>query len=663
MTQKDIRDTALFAEAATLYQALRAPGTGHISEASELSASNDGHHAVFSGTLLERLEGAATTRICHVDLRSGHTRVLTFGPGVDRLPKYSPDGRHVGFLSDRLKSGNFQLYLLDPVTGVARATPAVDGWVEYLQWSPDGKRILLGVAGHGADVAGGQGAIASKVAARDTPAWMPSVVSGDEEYRWRCVWIYDLTMDRVRRVTSVDLNVWEASWCGNEALAAVISPGPSEGLWYSATLHHVEIETGRARALYRPAAQLGWPAASPSGRHLAIVEAICSDRWFVAGDLRIVDTRSGHVQQIDTAGVDITCTEWRSENTLLLAGHREFATVVGLYDTRSGQFREIWASEELTTVGNFAAVSGCPAPGDCALIGEGFRRAAEIAVIRQGEYWSLHSFGPDYADHAKVIDTIEAVSWPAPDGLVIQGWLLRPRGSGPHPLVMSVHGGPVWHWRPRWFGRAGVHLLMLLRRGCAVFFPNPRGSSGRGQEFIRRVLGDMGGADTHDYLSGLDYLVGRGVADPARLGVMGISYGGFMTSWLITQDRRFAAAVAVSPVTNHVTEHLLSNIPHFVSLFLADTYTNPNGKYFERSPIMHARGASTPTLNICGALDRCTPPEEAAQFHSALLEGGTRSVLVTYPEEGHGVKNVPAAIDYAARVVAWFGEHLGCANV
>ncbi len=131
-----------------------------------------------------------------------------------------------------------------------------------------------------------------------------------------------------------------------------------------------------------------------------------------------------------------------------------------------------------------------------------------------------------------------------------------------------------------------------------------------------------------------------------------------MTCWLITQDSRFAAAVAVSPITNQVSEHLVSNIPGFVSLFLADTYTNSGGKYFERSPVLRAHKVTTPTLNICGGLDRATPPEEALQFHNALLENGVKSVLATYPEEGHGVRKLPAVIDYAARVAWWFEEHM-----
>lgn len=293
------------------------------------------------------------------------------------------------------------------------------------------------------------------------------------------------------------------------------------------------------------------------------------------------------------------------------------------------------------------------------LVGEGFLRAPEIAVIRRGKYSPVKSFDLGDADQIKgLVDSVERLTWKAPDGLEIQGWLLRPKGKGPYPLVLNVHGGPVWQWRPFWLGRRSAASLMLLKRGYAIFLPNPRGSSGRGQDFVRRVKGDMGGAETTDHLSGIDNLVARGVADPTRLGVTGGSHGGFMTSWLITQDSRFAAAVSVAPITNQVSGHLIGNIPHFVSSFLADQYNNATGKYFERSPVMYAHKVKTPTLNICGALDRCTPPEEALQFHNALLANGVQSVLVTYPEEGHGVRKFPAAIDYAARVVSWFEEHM-----
>jgi dipeptidyl aminopeptidase/acylaminoacyl peptidase len=654
--QRDIRDTALYMEAEELYGTLFRPGSGLISDAAEVSAY--GSRAVFAGTLVEELNAVPPTRICSTELTTGDTRVLTFGPHNDRLPKFSPGGAEVAFLSDRHEAGEFQLYLLDPVSGRVRATPRVNGWVEYLHWSPNGERILLGVAGHGADIAGVQGAITSRRRAVDLPSWMPSTEVGDEAWRWRRVWVYELTSNSIRELSVGAINVWEAVWCGNECLAAVGSAGPAEGLWYSARLHLVDARTGNSHVAYAPQDQLGCLAASPSGKYLAIVEAACSDRGFVAGDLQLLELSTGDLQRVDTRCVDVTYAEWRSERNLLVAGHREFETVVGIYDTHIGTFTETWASRELTARGNYATVSGLNEEGECVLVGEGYVRAPEIAVIRGGRYVPLKSFDLGYAEQVKAIESVECVSWKAADGLEIQGWLLRPLGDGPHALIMNVHGGPVWQWHPVWLGRRSVHVLMLLKRGYAIFLPNPRGSSGRGQNFVRHVYGDLGGADAQDLLSGVDALVDRGVADEKRLGVTGLSYGGFMTSWLITLDTRFSAAVSVGPHTNHVTEYLLSNIPEFTRLFLVEEYSSPGRKYFQRSPIMYASKVKTPTLNICGGLDRCTPPEEAMQFHNALLENGTKSALIMYPEEGHGIRKWPAIIDYAARVVAWFQTHI-----
>jgi len=654
---RDIRETPIYRETEALYRAFRRPGSGLIADAAEISAH--GGRAAFTGTLIDS-GNEAISRICLTDLTTGDTRVLTFGPNTDRAPQLSPDGRRIAFLSDRRKAGDFQLYLLDVDSGECRVAPAVEGWVEYLHWSPNGRRILLSVAGHGADLSGAQGAATSKTAAQDLPAWLPTVDTGEESYRWRRAWVYDLEENRVSQFSPANCNVWEAAWCGNEAIAAIVSPGPSEGLWYTARLAIIQTEGGASRDVYGPQDhnQLGWPSGSPSGRHIAVVEALCSDRWIVAGDLRLIDTRTGEVRKVATGGIDVTHTEFRSDRHLLLAGHRGFETVVALHDVQSAELKEVWQSEEVTTGGFYTVIAGFGEPGDCALVGEGFKRAPEIAVIRRGRYEAIKSFDPGAEEALSALASVETVKWRAPDGLEIQGLLLKPAGRGPHPVILNVHGGPVWHFRPYWMGRRSIGSLLLLRRGFALFLPNPRGSTGRGQDFVRPVMGDMGGADTYDYLSGLDHLAERGLADPARLGVTGGSYGGYMTAWLITQDPRFKAAVAVSPVTNQVTEHLISNIGYFVALFLEDTYTNPGGKYFERSPIMHAHKTKTPTLSTCGVLDRCTPPEEAVQFHNALLENGVKSVLVTYPQEGHGVRKWPATVDYAARMVAWFEEHV-----
>ena len=200
----------------------------------------------------------------------------------------------------------------------------------------------------------------------------------------------------------------------------------------------------------------------------------------------------------------------------------------------------------------------------------------------------------------------------------------------------------MWAYRDRW-AMGYVFTPLLVSRGYAVLHPNPRGSSGRGQDFARAVLGDMGGADTYDYLSGIDALVERGIADPARIGVAGGSYGGFMSAWLITQDQRFAAAVPMAPSTNWYSQHHTSNIPFFDTLFLADEPRARTGKFLDRSPLLFADQVATPTLQTTGALDRCTPPGQAVEFHNALREVRGRVGPGDLPGRGPRRPQLPGA--------------------
>ena len=147
---RDMRGTSLYREVEALYRAMKRPGTGRIVDASELNVSPDGRCVAFAGSMMQQLEGEAATRICLTELATGATRVMTGGPGSDRSPRFSPDGASIAFLSDRSGSGDFQLYLLDPLNGATRVAPRVDGWAEYLEWSPNGRYILLGAARRGA---------------------------------------------------------------------------------------------------------------------------------------------------------------------------------------------------------------------------------------------------------------------------------------------------------------------------------------------------------------------------------------------------------------------------------------------------------------------------------------------------------------------------------
>ena len=653
--QRDIRQSAVFLEAERIFDSVYRPGQNVINDIADIQLSSRPARLLCTGALAHDLESPPFTRIGEYDLDSHAMRVLTQGPNCDRHARIAPDGKTIAFLSDRDRCADFQLFLLDLGTHAVTAGPKVAGWVEYCEWSPDGGSILLGVAGHGADLSSGQGATTTDAIDDAMPAWMPRISAQPTDAMRRSAWVFDITTGGLSCASGSE-NIWEASWCGNDRLAVVTSHDPGEGAWYAAWLSTIDLSTGVMTSRFSPASQIGLPRSSPAGHCVAFVEALCSDRGYVAGDLRLCDLRDGSVRVLQTDNVDVTCIAWRSDNHLLLAGHRGLETVVLLIDVGRGLIRELWKSCAVTTAETYATVLGLETGEDFAFVCETFFDRPRIATLRGGMFQAAPIAGND-PDMRDACGDAGPVAWQAPDGLAIEGWLLRPHGPHPHAMIVWVHGGPVIHWRPFWLGRSAMAIL-LLRRGYAIFLPNPRGSSGRGQPFVAHVLGDVGGADTADFLSGIDHLVQAEIADPTRLGVMGLSYGGFMTCWLTTQDDRFAAAVSVGPATNHVSHHLLGNIPQFDSLFLQDHYTNLSGTYYSRSPLLQAHRSTTPTLLVCGDLDRCTPPEEALQFHAALLENGVEAVVARYPQEGHGVHGMPAAIDYAARCVMWFDDHI-----
>ncbi len=249
------------------------------------------------------------------------------------------------------------------------------------------------------------------------------------------------------------------------------------------------------------------------------------------------------------------------------------------------------------------------------------------------------------------------LEWEGTDGLAIHGYLVRPQAEGALPLVTIVHGGPAFAYTDSWY-LAQQMTGMLVAHGYAVFLPNPRGSTGRGQAFARMVRGDVGGEEAQDTLAGIDFLVRSGLADPRRLAIVGTSHGGFMAAWLATQVDIFAAAVCAFPVTDWFAMQFSSHNPQADVLLLQGDPFDRQGPFFTKSPLLWARNTRTPTLSIAGGMDPECGPEQARMFHRALAQSGTISELAIYPQEAHGIARFEAYVDYCARILAWFETHL-----
>ncbi len=259
----------------------------------------------------------------------------------------------------------------------------------------------------------------------------------------------------------------------------------------------------------------------------------------------------------------------------------------------------------------------------------------------------------------------EPFYWTAPDGLALDGLLIRPPqsqsdGAGPLPMIVLVHGGP--------YGRnsKALHLTWtrwgqwLALAGYAVLLPNYRGGQGHGEAFAAAARGAVGKEDFGDVMSAVDAAIERGIADPERLGIGGWSQGGFMAAWAVTQTTRFKAAVMGAGVSDWGMMVATSDLPIFEGELGGSAPWDGIGphRHAELSPISFARNVKTPVLILHGEEDARVPVSQAILFHRALREVGALCSLVTYPREPHAFAERAHQIDVLTRVRAWYDRWL-----
>jgi dipeptidyl aminopeptidase/acylaminoacyl peptidase len=583
----------------------------------------------------------------------GHCEQVTRGAGSDSIPRWSRDGT-LAFASDRDHPGRMSVCLLGPGPGEARPIGDMPGSVEDLQWSPDGSSLLVLAADMGADRAGIQAA--TKIQEQGAEEQDPKVTRPFEA--WRRLYRIDAETGETTEVSPDGVHVFEFDWDGERAVA-VCSDEPSESAWYKAYLALLDLDRRTADRVYEPAWQIERPCLSGSGKAVCFVEGFCSDRGVLAGDVKVLDLERRDVRDIET-GCDVAYLQRRDETRFWFAAWRGMGTVCGSFSLDGG-VEEIWSGD--ATIGaRFQPRVAADEKGSVLATvldsAEGPPEVVAMDATAPEQGWrQLSDLNADAPDPLEA-GAWEPWTWNATDGLEIEGLLLRPRGADePVPLVVVVHGGPTGCWGHS-YTPAGATGPLLAQEGYAVFLPNPRGSAGRGQDFARANLGDMGGGDLQDILAGIESLVDEGIVDGDHVGVTGGSYGGFMSAWAVTQTDRFAASIPLASVTDWRSFHLTTNIGRFDELFLDADPFEEGGEYDARSPVVQAKNCKTPTLILHGEVDLCVPVSQAQEMYQALVEAGCETELVVYPREGHGLYEREHVLDSWGRMKEWFGRHL-----
>jgi len=651
---------------------------------------------------------------------------LTAGAVRDTLPRVSPDGRRLAFLrsfpDEPDRSTAVMVGALDGREAWVLWVP--EHGVAELAWSPDGSRLAFVAAGPAARFIIGPETKGRVVTARRITRtdWRWDGVGHRD--RWDQVWVVAARAGtRSRQLTHGEADVKGIAWAPDgRSIAYAADPRHDADIRPLPSIWVVPAAGGEPREAIRLAGYAGSPSFSPDGRWLACIGVDVADPLddeqpglFVAPVARRAGAGSG--AGAGTGAGDGICRDSADPgseappgvdggpdappravalapdldrpvgawNDTDLNGWMASARPGPCWDgpaslvalvTESGRVRP-WRFPVDPSTGRPAGAPARLVDGDVAAwtLGVAGGVISIVAAVddRPMELLALQGDGPRAALLART--TLggawrRGLPWPEMrrvfvpgEGGPIETWIVSPAGAGDAvlPTVVNIHGGPLGGWSPA----PSTENVLLAAHGYRVILPNIRGSAGYGRAWIRPQLGDWGGVDAADILAAVDHVVGLGLADPGRLGILGPSYGGFLVNWLVgAAPGRFRAAVSENGVTNQLNEWANSDSgPEYDRMALLGDPLSEDGvaKLWRQSPLRNVTRIRTPLLMLQGEADLRCPAADNEQLFVALRHLGREVEYVLYPESWHTFAitgRIDRRIDRNERVLAWFDRFL-----
>lgn len=574
--------------------------------------------------------------------------------------KFSPDGRHIAFLSQRGPDGKTQIYLLDRRGGEAEALTAVTGDIGDYDWSPDGARLVLSMApGDGAAA----GTKAPKPIVIDRLHFKQDkkgyLTAGDRAQ----LYLLDVATKKLDALTAdVRYDDTLPSWSPDGRTIAFLSNHAGDP--DLSGVQEVFLVEARAGAVPRKLAQGFAPNKAAllwtrDGRQLIFSRGAEPKLNAYAQDhLSRVTIADGRVTSLgdalDRAVSAPALTADDGTIAAILEDDRTEAPVLLRLDT--GAVRERLPGKLTTT-------SLCGGGGHIAVVAATDGSAPEVFAFEHGRLRKLTTHN-DALMGELALGAVEDIEFPSRDGTVIHGLIVKPAGyhaARLYPTLLWIHGGPNGqdsHGLSFSTYALAVERQWFAAHGYVVLAINYRGSSGRGLAFASSIAADWGDLEVADLLGGVDYAVRERIADPERLGIGGWSYGGILTDYTIASDRRFKAAISGAGSANQL------------SMFGSDQYIlqynaelGPPWQSTDRwlkvsYPFFHADRIGTPTLFLGGEKDFNVPVTGGEQMYEALRTLGVATQLVVYPGQFHLFTRPSYIEDRAARYVAWFDHYL-----
>jgi dipeptidyl aminopeptidase/acylaminoacyl peptidase len=542
-----------------------------------------------------------------------------------------------------------QVCVATVATGVVKTLTRVKGALAQPRWSPDGKLLAVLFTENVSHALGPLG-----------PA-PPETGVIEEQIHEQRLSLIDQATGRVRPLSPADLYVYEYDWSpDSKELVVIAAHGSGDNNWYIAQLYTVAVASGTTKSILKPTIQIAVPRWSPDGKTIAFIGGLMSDEGANGGDVYTIPAKGGKLRNHTPAmKASASWLAWQPDSKgIVFTEHIDGGSGIASVDLTSGRITTLWTGEESIgqTLGGSFSLSLSRDQKTSALIRHSFEQPPEVWAGAVGKWKKVTTRNNG---HRQGWGRFESLHWKS-DEFTVQGWLVYPRNfdrKRRYPMVVSVHGGPASAKRPSW-PSTFFDPLLLSSEGYFVFYPNPRGSYGQGEAFTRANVKDFGYGDLRDILNGVDEIVKKLPVDKSRLGIMGWSYGGYMTMWAVTQTTRFRAAIAGAGVANWQSYYGQNGIDQWlIPYFSASVYDDPK-VYARSSPINFIKNVRTPTLVLVGDRDVECPAPQSYEFWRALKRLSVPTQLVVYANEGHLINNPKHRRDIAQRTVAWLNKYL-----
>ena len=623
--------------------------------------SPDGRRIAYVVTTRDREANVNRSAIWLVAATGGTPRQLTRGPRADRAPQWAPDGSWLAFLSDRGEKRLTQVHGIDPAGGEAWAVTTGETAVSSFRLSPDGRQLAFVATAKGPP----------EDAELEKQRGRPIVRDSAYASAWAYLWVAPLegrVAGAVRRSSPPLLDVTSVVWGpDSRALAWGAKPSPLLRRNVDGAVY-VQSESGapprRVSDLPGGESVESWTAdpglvVAASGQTLGTYNRklwrVPPDCLTGGGGAAVCPAPEPLTAALDEDAVFVSA----SPRALLVEAARR--TGRGLFRIPLAGGRPVGPPAPLTDDARF--YSSFAASRDGATLAFLAERGAEppdvhVATLPRLAPVRLTNANPQAAGLA--FGEQRVVRWrSAADGEAIEGVLTLPLGYRPGarvPLLLVIHGGPSGVSSDRFPATRGAYPVPVFNAlGYAVLQPNYRGSTGYGERFRGLNRGDISGKDWIDVNSGVDAMIVAGIADSARLGVMGWSFGGHHTFWGITQTTRFKAASAGAGANDLISMYSQTDLPEFYHTYLGPRPWEDFRLYESRSAYRFVDRVRTPLLIQVGEADRRVPAEQSIQFYEAMRALGNAPVtLVLYPGQPHGIADPRLSRDLMQRNVEWF---------